>query len=405
MRRIFSLVGLLAATALLAGCFEQIYVSSAPDGTIAVCGGGDLYMVNADMTEATFVAEKVVRAEFSPDGNRLLCALDRGEGDGRYFEIAICDRKGRVLSSVDRKEIGDSGRELREVELEMICPRWSPDGKFISYLMPDRQHKGFLELRVREIDGPYTDLVSCVSAGYAWSRDSRRIAVIATATADPSYAGLASVQVWTMKAGEGETRLIEPAGVVFNPYLWIGWLPDSQGVIFTANRMQLPVAGKQGLDTIPLQVFSVDLEGRDLKGLLPDSVLSTGAAGMFDVSPDGRKLAYLVWDPRKPDDHSILISFRGTVFVSNTDGSSPRDIFSQDVMYGCPRWLSNDRVACIGQPDGGDEEQRGVYVVDVNSGKTVCLGPLISKVARAREKAKDSQTSATLSTESTLVKP
>jgi len=62
-------------------------------------------------------------------------------------------------------------------------------------------------------------------------------------------------------------------------------------------------------------------------------------------------------------------------------------------------------VACIGQPDGGDEEQRGVYVVDVNSGKTVCLGPLISKVARAREKAKDSQTSATLSTESTLVKP
>lgn len=399
MRRIIFFSGLLAATALFTGCFEGAYVSSAPDGTIAVCCDGILYVVNADMTEATCVAEKVVRAEFSPDGNRLLCALDRGEGGGRYFEIAICDRKGQVLFSVDRKEIGTS----QEAEAEMIHPRWSPDGKFISYLMPDQQHKGFLELRVREVDGPYTDLISCVSAGYAWSQDSRHIAVIATDVADPSYAGLASVQVWTVKAGQGEMRLTEPAGVVFHPYLWVGWLPGSQGVIFAANRMQLPVAGKQELDTIPLQVFSVDLEGRNLKYLLPDSGLSTGAAGMLDVSPDGKRIVYVVWDPRKPDGHGTP-SIRGKVSVSNIDGSSPRDIFGPaDNMWGCPRWLSNDRVVCFGQREGTDQGE--IYVVDVTCGKTTGLSPLIERAKKAHDDEEAALNIPAPSTASALTKP
>jgi Tol biopolymer transport system component len=98
--------------------------------------------------------------------------------DGRFLTFAISDLKGGALyllpvnGSADRKPV-----EITHSDLRMFSPRFSPDGRFLSYTVVDQSNRS--EVFVRPIDaatkkGPWQ--VSDGSSGMAfWRRDGKEL--------------------------------------------------------------------------------------------------------------------------------------------------------------------------------------------------------------------------------------
>ncbi len=389
MKRLARLAILGAALFLTTGCFEQVYISAAPDGTIAVSCGGALYTIDPEFTEAHIVevGHKVVRAEYSPDGKRWLAVLDMGEGDERYFEIVLRDVAGRSASFVSRKDIGtDEGQEA-----QLISPRWSPDGTYISYLLPNPNEKEFSDLHINKVDGPFHFVISRVGSCYAWAGDSRRVAVVTTDAEYASGASLGSIQVWDVVE---QKRLAEPAGLLFHPWLAIDWDTEGKDLFFAAHEFTMPIAGSPGFEDLALKVFRLDLESGGMKKVLPEPGLSAGMAGMFDVSPDAKRIVYVVWRPQEKTQSGALVGGterRGDVFVANVDGSEAKKVVDDaKEVWTFPRWLDDRRFVCAYKTGDQEGDQMHISVVEPG-GKTTDLWPLIEKAAQTAEAAKTAQ--------------
>jgi Tol biopolymer transport system component len=108
--------------------------------------------------------------------------LSDWSSDGRFLTFAFSDMKGGTLYTLpldggpDRKAI-----EIFKTDLQVFGPRFSPDGRFLSYSVVDKENKG--EIFVRPADaaaseGPWQ--ISEGSAGAAfWRRDGKEIYYVA----------------------------------------------------------------------------------------------------------------------------------------------------------------------------------------------------------------------------------
>jgi dipeptidyl aminopeptidase/acylaminoacyl peptidase len=109
--------------------------------------------------------------DVSPDGTRLLLVTANAKNE---FFFSICD----FPSCTNRRTLSlpDNFNYRQE--------RWTPDGKAIAYL-----DVNFANIWALPVDGgkPYqiTHFTDRSIAGYAWSRDGKRLAVVrATTTND-----------------------------------------------------------------------------------------------------------------------------------------------------------------------------------------------------------------------------
>ncbi|MCD6405605.1 MAG: PD40 domain-containing protein, partial [Planctomycetes bacterium] len=321
--------------------------------------------------------------EYSPDGKRLLCIFNKVEGDSRHYDVAICNGDGKVQTVLDRIP----AKRDRGPGSYMFVPRWSPDGRFVSYLSEDSSNNDIVNLHVREAEGPYHFVINKVSTGYAWSSNSREIAVISTDSEDLDTASLGSLQIWDVVVGE---MTGEPAGVLFHPWTSLAWTKGGNGLLFAACRLEMPLAGHLDSEELSLQIFSVNRDGTDLKALLKEPGLSKGMAGMFDLSPDGKRIVYVVLHPaEKPEKPNNGLNFdvglAGDVCVANADGSQPRKVLEGVKVYTFPRWLDNNRFVCATETEGEEDNQGHIYLVEPD-GKTVDLLPLVQPILEAAEK-------------------
>jgi len=378
VKKTLIIFALASAVALTAGCFEDIYLSGAPDGTIALSvstnGGAGLLRINPEMTTATLVAENVARAEYSPDGKKLFCALGSYGQDAIRYELAVCDVDGKVETVVD-------GFEWREKNsTPMMELRWSPDGKYVSYLMPHTTNADELvDLHIKQPAGPYHLVIPKVAFGYAWSLDSKEVAVVATDAEDVHTTALGSVQLWDVEKKE---RTAEPAGVFFYPWLWTAWQSETT-ILFSAHKVEMPLAGKSSLEAVPISLFSVTRGGADMRDLLGTQELSSGDyPGMFDISPDKKRIAYVVWLPRK--EGATFEGPAGELYVANADGSNVLKVAEASQIQTPPRWLDTRRVACAMTTKSGDKEESHIYVIEPGV-KTVDLMPLIAPLVAPKE--------------------
>ncbi|MDE2711728.1 MAG: DPP IV N-terminal domain-containing protein, partial [Acidobacteriota bacterium] len=144
---------------------------------------------------------------WSPDGDRILLGgsnlrLVRAEG-GAVSELPV--------------STGGSGHFLASAE-----PRWSPDGRWISYVS-DRS--GTPEIWLWSVEkGEALRLTGNggrLIKGYSWSPDGRRIA----------FAGNRHGQydVWTVEVSSGEARRLTDGPAL---EVYPAWSPDSQAVLF-----------------------------------------------------------------------------------------------------------------------------------------------------------------------------
>ena len=109
--------------------------------------------------------------------------LSDWSADGRFLTFAFSDMKGGTLYTLpleggpDRKAI-----EIFRTDLQVFGPRFSPDGRFLSYSVFDKENRG--EIYVRPVDptasgGPWQISEGAFFGNAFWRRDGKELYYVA----------------------------------------------------------------------------------------------------------------------------------------------------------------------------------------------------------------------------------
>ncbi|MCC5854430.1 MAG: S9 family peptidase [Idiomarina sp.] len=262
---------------------------------------------------------------------------------------------------------GSDLQPLTDRNINASSPRWSPDMKRIAFVADGQIQMLWLDTgRMAQIS-----TLTAAPGNITWSPDSQWIA-FSMFTPEPQSApvqlpGRPSGAEWApapiyidrmnyradgagylphgyrqlyMVAADGGSAIQLTTGE-FNHSGQLSWLPDSSGLLFSANRQEDWQSQPQNSG-----IFRLDIESRQLTKLTdrdgPDS------APM--ISPDGRMVAYLGYDDRR------LAHQANRLYVMNLDGSNARNLTEDlDRAIADFAWQANSRGLIIQY----DHEGRG----------------------------------------------
>ncbi len=324
--------------------------------------------------------------QISPDGNTVVFV--------RNFADIMTDRNRASLwtATVD-------GGELRPITTGSgrdFSPRWSPDGKRLLYASAT---DGKVQVYVRWIDTGQTARVTSVlksPANLTWSPDGRWIAFtmllldeakpFAKMPAKPEGADWAKpprvVQRLLYRADgegyleEGFTHLFvvpaeggTPRQLTHGSFHHAGpfaWTPDSQAIIFSANR-------REDWEFQPLNsdLHEIAVHGGEVKALTSRQ----GPDADPEISPDGRHIAYTGFDDREQGYHVTRLH------VMNRDGSDTRVLTAAlDRDARNPRWAHDGSGVYFLYDDQGNTKI-GFVTLD---GKVTTLARDVGGVSHSR---------------------
>jgi acylaminoacyl-peptidase len=316
--------------------------------------------------EDIFNLELASDPQISPDGTRVVYV--------RQFADIMTDQRRSNLWMVSFD--GKDHRPLSTGNFSDTSPRWSPDGSQIAYIS-DRD--GSPQIYRRWMDSGQTAKLSSLTsdpAGIAWSPDGKWISFTALVPRDPptiegmppkpegaAWAEPARVidqlvyrfngpgylkpgyhHLFVLPAEGGTPRQLssgdfQHGGVGFRASEAV-WTPDSKHLILSANRR--PDYELEPLDT---DVYEFSLDG-SVKALTSRK----GPDHSPQVSPDGRRIAYLGFDDRYQGYQVTRL------FVMARDGSGARPLTD-----GLDRDVANIRWSADGS---------GVYFTSDDRGNT-----------------------------------
>ena len=175
-------------------------------------------------------------------------------------------------------------------------PRWSPDGKYLSFLAAkagnDKSQIWLLDRRGGEA-WPLTDVKEDIG-GYAWSPDGKRLVVEMSSGDDEETPGPA-------KNVESKTKAPKP--IVIDRY---HFKEDVEGYLTAASRSQL---------------YLFDLGSKKLKPLTTEKNYDDSAAVW---SPDGTRIAYISNHAKDPDQTGTNDIFA----IDARSGATPQKIIT-----------------------------------------------------------------------------
>jgi Tol biopolymer transport system component len=183
-------------------------------------------------------------------------------------------------------------------------------------------------------------------------------------------------------------------------FLWTGWA-DSGDLLFSSPHIEMPIPENAGPKDFSVNIYRYSTTGKPkaMWPLIPGGLGGgEGPGGLFDVSPDGKRIAYVVWAAKNENSANEDRNYGwdenwnlGSIYISNSDGSNEQKLAEHVWIATLPRWLSNDRVGCVvgTKKDPSDKGEVCVYLFDIG-GKTTDLMPLIQPLLEkevAREDA------------------
>lgn len=282
----------------------------------------NLWIIQADGTDhrpLTTGNENHSSPRWSPDGKRLL-----------YVSSA----DGSVQLYCRWMDTGQTAK-LTNLVNEPDDIAWSPDGNSIAFSM-----------LVPEPSKPFVDMPP-KPEGAEWAEPAKVIKKLNYRFDGTGYLRDGAYHLFVISAEGGTPRQITSGG--YNHFGPPAWTPDSEALIFSANRHI-----DWEYDPRNSEIYEISLASRDIKALTDRK----GPDRSPVISRDGKRLAYLGYDDRY---QGYQVS---RLYVMNRDGSESRLVtaeFDRDIVN--PNW-SKDGSGVFFQYDDEGNTKVGFVSMD-----------------------------------------
>ncbi|MBK8981230.1 MAG: PD40 domain-containing protein [Ignavibacteria bacterium] len=293
---------------------------------------------------------------------------------GQTKKIAYCSNQGtsEFLQVFIMNEDGSDKKQLTDIEENCMKPKFSPDGKQITFYTD----QGFVYL-IRDVDNPNLDYTYLVWDGMYPSfmpngseimfnseyEDVLSVFVIDTAQygaqpqliTDGSYSNMQVLSPDGNKLAfstflEGiKTIMIADLNNETNDYISKVSLNNDANLEpdFSPDGKQLVYASFDNNLSGTVRIFKDGVETPLTKGLSSSNVPR--------FSPDGKEIAFVVINNNNVD-----------LYLMDTDGSNPRNLNISGGNVGTFQWMDNDRILY----DAGTDSRLSVGIINVSTGSS-----------------------------------
>jgi hypothetical protein len=298
-------------------------------------------------------------------------------------EAALANRLGsEILEKCRQLDIGyndlvvadrvspGKGKTLVTMPLAAYRPRFSPDGRYVAYIMPSPQDAEIGMLLVASTDGKVDAMEVAVGAaiGYDWRPDGKALAyvkqdgdtmlgtleekivvddqgaLVMEALQDTEEACIASSR------STGQARQL--AGTLFQPLMHVQYGLGGR-MLFSSAAVAIPTTELEEPD---YSVFCYDRLTGTVTDVLPSVIRSRASQNMsfFRLSPDGKRLIV----PLQYNHFAIYeLGSNKAIFPCEGDEGYGMDEMPDFV----PSWKGNDEIVCMVSEKGhflaGDDGQ------------------------------------------------
>ena len=273
---------------------------------------------NADIWMISWDGKQSVQLTNSPDGE----SSPRWSPDGRYlsFTSARNGTTGSQLWLMDRR--GGEGKKLTDLKGELEEYEWAPDGKKIAMIIRDKDYSDSAKTKIRT---PY------VMDRYQFKQDVKGYL-------DRRAAHLYLFDVEKKTLDTLTKGIYDEASPV--------WSPDGSRIAFVSNRTEDPDKNENS------DIYVIDAKkGAALRQL----TTWTGPDNSPTWSPDGKQIAYL----RSTSSANFIMYDQPVLALVSADGGEPRLLSAAlDRPVRNPRWsvdgqslavlVENDRRVYVG---------------------------------------------------------
>ena len=262
-----------------------------------------LWIMNSDGTnhqKLTSLVKNESNPRWSPDGKRISFISNSGDGNGSEIFIYWVDSK--QYSSIS--QLDGSPRSLN----------WSPDGKSIGFLM-------FVPEKTLQLVSPPKKPKNA-----KWAEKPRITDRLKHEADGSGYMREGFSHIFYISSDGGKPTQVTKEKYNHREF---DWKSDSKGFVFSSNYNI-----DWQYDYRNSELYSINIDGSSLKTLTDGKGPDRGLA----VSPDGKKIAYLGYNDR-------VQTYQITrLYIMNIDGGSKKEIkINLDRSISSLKWSSDNK--------------------------------------------------------------
>ena len=262
-----------------------------------------LWIMNSDGTnhqKLTSLLKNETNPRWSPDGKRISFISNSGDGNGSEIFIYWIDSK--QYSSIS--QLDGSPRSLN----------WSPDGNNIGFLM-------FVPEKVLQLVSPPRKPKNA-----KWAEKPRITDRLKHEADGSGYMREGFSHIFYISSEGGKPTQVTKENYNHRAF---DWKSDSKGVVFTSNYNI-----DWQYDYRNSELYTINIDGSSLRTLTDRNGPDRGAA----VSPDGKRIAYLGYDDK------VQTYQTSRLYIMDIDGDNKREIKTDlDRSITSIKWSSDNK--------------------------------------------------------------